>query len=81
MNTFWEWAGWGHDKLGDGIVATLDEFRFWTEVVAEFMEWDESSAKRIAADYKDEIREQLKTCEDVHQAVKAQMEMENEIER
>jgi len=33
-----------HDKLGDGLVAVLDEAKFWGEVMAEYMEWDESSA-------------------------------------
>ena len=60
---------WFHDKLGDWIVAGMDEFRFWTEVIAEFMEWDETSAQRIANAYKDEIREQLKEAEDIAKVV------------
>lgn len=47
----------------------MDEFRFWTEVVAEFMEWDETSAQRIANAYKDEIREQIKEAEDIAKVV------------
>ena len=42
------YLAWMHDKLGDGIVGVLDEGKFWMEVLAEYMEWDESSAQRIA---------------------------------
>ena len=57
METLKSYASWAHDKVGDGIVASMDEFRFWTEVLAEFMEWDESSAQRIAQEYKDDLRQ------------------------
>ena len=71
---------WFHDKLGDTIVAVLDEFRFWTEVIAEFMEWDETSAQRIANVYKEEIREQIREAEDIAKVVQQQMKDENEKE-
>jgi hypothetical protein len=35
---------WGHDKFGDAILVIMDEISFWGEVIAEFMEWDETSA-------------------------------------
>ena len=31
-------------ELGDAIVAGLDEMKFWTEVLSEYMEWDANSA-------------------------------------
>lgn len=27
------------DKLGDATIYTLDELKFWGEVLTEFMEW------------------------------------------
>ena len=37
-----------NDYIGDTIVWAMDECKFWTEVISEYMEWDESSAQRIA---------------------------------
>ena len=67
---------WFHDKLGDGLVACLDEAKFWTEVVAEYMEWDESSAQRIAQQYKQEMRDHIKEADDIAEAVKEQIDRE-----
>ena len=61
---------WFKNNLGDGIIAVLDEGKFWGEVLCEYMEWDESSAKRIAADYKAEIRKEIKEAEDISKAVR-----------
>jgi len=46
------WSQWAYDKTGDSIISCMDEVKFWAEVVAEYMEWDETSANRIAAEYK-----------------------------
>ena len=67
------YLGWMYDKLGDGIIATLDEAKFWTEVIAEYMEWDETSAQRIANQYKQEVREQIREAEDIGEAVRRQL--------
>jgi hypothetical protein len=69
-----------YDKLGDGIIAALDEAKFWTEVIAEYMEWDESSAQRIANQYKAEIREQIRESEDIGAAVRKQIAEQEEQE-
>lgn len=34
------------DKMGDATIRVLDEFKFWGEVVIEFMEYDQSSSDR-----------------------------------
>jgi hypothetical protein len=31
------------EKLGDCLLWALDEGKFWMEVIAAFMEWDEES--------------------------------------
>ena len=45
------------------------------------MEWDESSAQRIAQKYKDELREQIKESDDIIQAVNNELERQNEEDR
>jgi hypothetical protein len=65
------WYFWTKDKVGDGVISVLDEIKFWGEVVSEYMGWDESSAKRIAADYKEEIREQLQEVDDISKQVRS----------
>ena len=49
FNSYWTWA---NDKIGDSVVGVLDEMKFWTEVISEYMEWDETSAQRIADKYR-----------------------------
>ena len=63
------------------IVYCLDEMKFWTEVISEFMEWDESSAQRIAQKYKDELREQIRESDDILKAVNDELEKQNEEDR
>lgn len=40
MNSY---INWGFEKLGNGLICILDELKFWGEVAAEYMEWDEKS--------------------------------------
>lgn len=71
---------WAKHKLGDGVIAVLDELKFWGEVIAEFMEWDESSSQRIAAQYKEEMKEQLKEVDDITAEVRRKIEREERAE-
>lgn len=71
MQTLKEYYNWGHDKLGDGILATMDEVSFWGEVFTEFMEWDDKAAQRYAEKYREEMAEHLKEAEDAMAAAKA----------
>jgi hypothetical protein len=47
------------DKLGDAFIYALDEARFWTEVVGEFFELDESASDRHLQEMRQTIREQI----------------------
>jgi len=71
---------WAKHKLGDGIIAVLDELKFWGEVLSEYMEWDESSAKRIAAQYKQEVAEQIKEVNDITKEVRERIDREEQEE-
>ena len=51
------YASWMYESIGDGLVSVLSEIKFWGEVVSEYMEWDASSAQRIANEYRKEVRE------------------------
>ena len=44
------------------------------------MEWDESSAQRIAQQYKQEIREQIKEADDIAKVIHEQIAQEEEAE-
>jgi hypothetical protein len=56
---------WAKDKFGDGVIAVLDEIKFWGEVFAEYMQFDESSSRRIAAQYKEEFKKEMKEFDDL----------------
>ena len=74
------YSAWFYDKLGDGIINVIDEIKFWGEVVAEYMEWDESSAQRIAGEYRAQIREQLRETDDAQKMVEEHLRREDEQE-
>lgn len=59
----------------------LDEFKFWTEVFSEYMEWDESSARRIAQKYRDELREQIQESNDIIKTVNDELDRQNAEDR
>ena len=74
METLKGYLTWSHDKLGDGIVATMDEVSFWGGVIAVYMEWDEGSAQRYAEKQREEIRDQLREANEAIEEVKVHLE-------
>jgi hypothetical protein len=57
------------DKLGDATLYVLDEFKFWGEVIIEFLELDESSSERHLNEMKERVREQIDETEEYQKEV------------
>ena len=57
--------GYFKSKLADGVIGVMDEIKFWSEVFTEYMEWDESSAQRIADQYRNELRAEIRESSDI----------------
>jgi len=48
-----------YDRIGDCIYCIVDEVKFWAEVFAAVMEWDEESQSKWAEEQMSKLRESM----------------------
>ncbi len=48
-----------YDRIGDCIYCVVDEIKFWAEVLAAVMEWDEESQAKWAEGQYEKLRESM----------------------
>jgi len=48
-----------YDRIGDCIYCIVDEVKFWAEVLAAVMEWDEESQAKWAEEQMIKLRESM----------------------
>jgi hypothetical protein len=64
------------DKLGDFTIYALDEFKFWGEVLVDFMEMDKSSSDHYMDDYRSEVRQQIEESNEYQKEVEVLLKNE-----